>query len=523
MKYNESNLDRNLRNWFKNDNSHQLLRSIHLYEGCLRGLTKFKLELDFPITAISGKNGVGKSTILALASCAFHAKKDFFKLPNRRTSYYTFADFFTQHSEDVPPEGIAIQYGIAHDNWRVTEASPNGKRIGYQIRKKKRGGKWNDYDSRIGRNVVFLGIERIVPHNEKSQSKSYSRAFSDTIKQGWEDKVKKAVGGILGKEYDGFKFVSYSKYRLPIVTSNGNKYSGFNMGAGENALFETLSVMYSVSEGALVVIDEIELGLHSEAQRKFLLTLKEICKERKIQIICTTHSKDIFRCLPDDARVFIDHVNGFSNVSKGISPEFAFSKLSAEASNELTLLVEDNVAKSIIQSVLPKELRTRMSIEVIGSATALSRQLSANFNRDKKENIVVVYDADQRAKESDNLNHAFDMTESSDDKAIVKAWLKGKMLYLPGNTWPERWLVDKVISSVDLVSLLFNIDSGELLDIARAARNAPKHSEIHAIAAKIGLDDTYVLNTISNFIGSQFRNEFDDVISGIKGILHTSS
>lgn len=93
MKYNESHLDRNLRSWFENDNTHQLLRSINLSEGSLRGLTKCRLDIDFPILAIAGRNGVGKSTMLALASCAFHGKKDFFKLPNRRMPYYTFADF----------------------------------------------------------------------------------------------------------------------------------------------------------------------------------------------------------------------------------------------------------------------------------------------------------------------------------------------------------------------------------------------------------------------------------------------
>ncbi|MDX7791732.1 AAA family ATPase [Aeromonas caviae] len=512
MKYNESNLDRHLRGWFQNDYSHQLLRAINLSEGGLRGLSIFKLDFEFPITAIAGKNGVGKSTILALASCAYHGKKGDFKLPNRRMPYYTFADFFIQHSEDIPPEGISIKYFIANDRWRVTEAFPEGKGIGYQVRKKKRGGKWNDYGDRVKRNVVFLGIDRIVPHNEKSQSKSYSRAFSDAGIQGWEGKVKQAVGEVLGKEYEDFKFVSYSKYRLPIVTCNGKKYSGFNMGAGENALFETFSVMFSVSEGALVVIDEIELGLHAEAQKKFILLLKKICKERRIQIIFTTHSKEVFGSLPDDARVFIDQVNGCSNILKGISPEFAFSKLSAESSNELSLLVEDDVAKNIIQMVIPKPLRTRMNIEVIGSASALSRQLSANFNRDKKENILVLFDADQRVKEKYNVNHAYEMTESSDDKDQVKEWLKSKMLYLPGDTWPERWLIDKTLEKIELAALHFNIEVGDLTDIVREARNAEKHNELYVVAEKIGLDESSVLNIISNFVCSQFKHEFDDII-----------
>ena len=37
------------------------------------------------------------------------------------------------------------------------------------------------------------------------------------------------------------------------------------MGAGENAIFTILIELFSAGEGALLVIDEIELGLHEEA------------------------------------------------------------------------------------------------------------------------------------------------------------------------------------------------------------------------------------------------------------------
>ena len=273
--------------------NHKLLRSIDLKNGNMRGLSPINVDFYFPITAISGKNGSGKSSILALACCAFHNDSNGFKLPHRKQTYYTFADFFIQHADEIPPQGIEIKFYIAHNRWKKSNKRPDGIGIGFQSRKKKKGGRWNDYASRVNRDVVFLGIERIVPHSEKSQSKSYSKSFSHQGEYGWEKEVKDAVGIILGKKYDEFKYVSHSKYRLPVVVSNGIKYSGFNMGAGENALFEMFSIMHSVSEGALIVMDEIELGLHSEAQKKFTSYLKKFCLKRKIQVICTTHSKDI--------------------------------------------------------------------------------------------------------------------------------------------------------------------------------------------------------------------------------------
>ncbi|WP_369680248.1 AAA family ATPase [Novosphingobium sp. Chol11] len=56
----------------------------------MRGLSPCTVELAYPITAIAGPNGSGKSTILALAACAFHNRRNGFKLPDRKQPYYTF-------------------------------------------------------------------------------------------------------------------------------------------------------------------------------------------------------------------------------------------------------------------------------------------------------------------------------------------------------------------------------------------------------------------------------------------------
>jgi predicted ATPase len=118
MKYRESSKDKRLRKRFENDYEHAHLRNIFLAEGSLRGINELDINFNFPITAIAGKNGAGKSTVLALACCAYHNRRDGYKLPKRKTAYYTFSDFFVQHSEEIPPQGIDIRYGIAHNRWK---------------------------------------------------------------------------------------------------------------------------------------------------------------------------------------------------------------------------------------------------------------------------------------------------------------------------------------------------------------------------------------------------------------------
>ncbi|HEU0151804.1 MAG TPA: AAA family ATPase [Arenimonas sp.] len=502
MKYSDSQKDRQLRNRFASDFSSALLRRLILKEGSLRGLDALDVAFQYPITAIAGKNGAGKSTILALACCGFHNGRDGFKLPKRKNPYYTFSDFFVQHADETPPQGVKIEYHIAYNNWRKSDRFPDGVGLGIQVRKKAKGGKWNNYEDRVEKNVVFLGIERIVPHSERSQSRSYSRVFSDTAPRGWEEKVRDAVGFVLGRNYSNFRYVEHSKYSLPVVSVGATSYSGFNMGAGENALFEIFATIYSAGKGALLVLDEVELALHAEAQRRFMDRLKDVCLEMGTQVICTTHSKEIFDCLPYDARYFVEKVGGKTKITQGISSEFAFSKLAAVPGVELELLVEDDVAKIVLLACLPASLRSRLAVRVIGSATALSRQLAATSIRGETVPTVVVFDGDQRVRESQNLSHARDMCEKP--KSDFDDWFKARVTYLPGETWPEAWLIQRARDCVDGLAADLGSDSGTLSDVLEYGLQAGKHKEFFEISRQLGIDRNSCIRALAIAVNRAF-------------------
>ncbi|WP_205901425.1 ATP-dependent nuclease [Pseudomonas viridiflava] len=514
MKYRESSTDKKLRSWFKNDNKKQLLRGILLESGNLRGLTPFKIDINFPITAFAGVNGAGKSTLLAISSCAFHNVKTGFKLPKRKTSHYTFSDFFVQHINESSPHGIQIFYAIAHDTWKKTDTLPTGVGIGWQLRKKKKNGRWNDYALRVDKTVVFLGIERIVPHAERSQSRSYSKSFKDVPLKGWEVTVKNLVGKILGKTYDEFRYLEHAKYSLPIVKVGGVTYSGFNMGAGENALFEIFSTIYSSGGNILLVLDEIELGLHSKAQRSFIEKLKTICLETGTQVICTTHSRDVFESLPDDARFFIESVAGKTKITPEIAPDFAFSKMSNQRQSELDIFVEDEVARTIIQTLLPSEIRSRVKILIIGSASAIARQLAALNIRGEERATIAVYDADQMSKAGDNLSHARKMVENP--PVNFDAWYNQRVTYLPGDTWPEAWIVQQAKEQPLLVSEALGLDIDRVDDIMEYGLQAGKHNEFFEIAANVGLDKAHCLQLLTKVVCQTAKLDLDPLLSFIK-------
>lgn len=517
MKYRESQQDKKLRAWFTSDMTRGLLRAIELKSGRLRGLTPSKINMEFPISAVAGKNGAGKSTLLAIACCAFHSKSDSYKSQRRKYAHYTFSDFFVQNANEASPQGLVIRYTIAHDNWRKTPQHPEGVGLGVQVRKKMAGGKWNDYDARVRRTTTFLGIDRIVPHSERSQSKSYAKTFKASNLKGWEQKVQETVGYILGKSYDEFRYLVHSKYSLPVVKCGDVTYSGFNMGAGENALFEIFSTIYSAGDGALLVLDEIELGLHAEAQRKLMERLKLACLEMHSQIICTTHSKEIFSCLPPEARFFIESVGGDTKITQGISAEFAFGKLSAKNSSELEVFVEDEVAKSILQAALPSSLRSRINISVVGSASALARQLAASYIRKEKTSVLAIFDGDQRAKEASNRDHAVKMAETPDAKFIE--WFNGHITYLPGETWPEAWLIQRASEVLMPLAAVLGTESAELNDILEYGQQAGKHNEFFEMSRHLGLDPKLCLQQFSTVICQTLPDNLTPIVDFIKNLI----
>ncbi|WP_395701358.1 ATP-dependent nuclease [Aquabacterium sp.] len=514
MKYHESNKDKKLRTWFGADLSKALLRRIQLEKGVFRGLNALDLAFTFPISAVCGKNGAGKSTITALACCAFHNAPSGYKLPKRRNSYYTFSDFFVQHPTESPPSDVSIVYEIAHDQWKPTPKHPDGKGLGLQRRKKSKGGKWNDYDARVPRTVVFLGIERVVPHTERSQSRSYSRAFKDVPLRGWESQVMDAVGYVLAKKYDDFRYVVHSKYSLPIVKCGKVIYSGFNMGAGENALFDIFSIIYSAGPGALIVVDEIELGLHVEAQRRLVDKLKDVCESQKIQVICTTHSSDILDALPTDARIYIESVSGTTRITRGISSDFAFSKLSAVNGQEADILVEDDVARALVLAALPASMRTRVTVKDIGSANALSRQLAAVYLRGETRPVIAVFDGDQLPKESSNLAHARSMAEKA--KPDFDAWFSNRAAYLPGDYWPEFWLLKRAAEIPATLAKLLGTEKEDLLSAVEYGLQAGKHRELYEFAKQLGLEREHCLHLLSTAVVQEFDDEFTAVVLRIQ-------
>ncbi len=520
MVYRYSQLDRDNLAWFSHDVTRATLLSIRIVIGAIRGLRDIQVDFAYPITALAGRNGSGKTTLLSLAACAFHAARGDYKLKGRKTPYYTISDFFIQTSDEVPLEGVRILYRILHNRWKITRDNPERERPGWQARTKRRGGRWTNYERRIERPVVYLGNDRIVPHAEKSISRSYRRLFQPTAAVGWEDDVRAIVGRILRQDYTEFEYRQHSKYSLPIASRGATLYSGFNMGAGEDALFQLVSTLLDCPDGTLMVIDEIELGLHEEAQSRLIMELKRICLDKHSQVICTTHSPRIIESLPPEGRVFLELVGDTTKVIPGISAAYASGKLAGRPTGELQVLVEDNVSQRLIELSLAPEQRNRVSILPIGSAKAVMSHFGVKYREARDGEVCVFLDGDQRANEPDNIRQFLSLIERQQDRDQARQWAQQRLYYLPGDIHPEAWAISQ--RGPQLYARLqreLGIGGADAEAILHAAQIAQPHAEFFEAAELANVDKEIVEYQILKGALESAQDEQQLITECIQGLL----
>mgnify|MGYP006199342237 CR=1 FL=1 len=265
----------------------------------------------------------------------------------------------------------------------------------------------------------------MVPPSEKGALVNRKRYFiTPNKKSEVEDKTRESVSRILGQQYEDLELRGLGTYKLPLVRLKGSKYSGFNMGAGEQALFNLFLAIHSAPRAALFVIDEVELGLHEAAQKQLIHELKKVALASAHQFIFTTHSPTVLEELPPEGRFFLDRAGETTAVIEGISPSFAAGRMAGTESSEVVVYVEDVNAKRLVQQSLDLEKRRRVRICEIGSNSAVISQMASRFiDGDKNREVMCVLDGDQRAAEAAHIARFLGLVPQR-SRQQAAAWLK---------------------------------------------------------------------------------------------------
>lgn len=138
-----------------------------------------------------------------------------------------------------------------------------------------------------------------------------------------------------------------------VFKTKHGRYSEAFAGSGEVAVTSCVVQVLEAKPGTLVLLDEPEVSLHPGAQERLLAFLAKTARTRQLQVVFSTHSPHLVTALPGDAiKAFHQLDDGRFVVLASTHPYAAFRRLGAVGGGEVRIIVEDKLAKAVVQQAL---------------------------------------------------------------------------------------------------------------------------------------------------------------------------
>lgn len=197
------------------------------------------------------------------------------------------------------------RYDVSMVDWKIEyDFYDSGKRSSRTVSYPR--SKWDR--TAVDREVLTFGVIRTLPATERKEFlKFMGGSFRGFGEHPLGESALKAVENILGKRDRDYLLVSgdrkSSKDNQIYAVKNGTEggYSEFHFGAGEASVMRIVNDIERSGDGSLILIEEIENGLHPVATKKLVEYLVGVAKRKSCQVIFTTHSNDALSPLPDEA------------------------------------------------------------------------------------------------------------------------------------------------------------------------------------------------------------------------------
>lgn len=290
--------------------------------------------------------------------------------------------------------------------------------------------KWNR--KAVDREVLIFGVTRTVPATERRElTKALGGTYEAKKEIALPNEVATEVEKILGKPVTGFnKLEVDAGGRVSFFagrTEKGAQYSEFHFGAGEASIIRIVAEIEAASENALILIEEIENGLHPIATRRIVEYLIDVARRKSCQVIFTTHSNDALAPLPSDA-IWAAYKG---EVLQGKPDIRALRTITGQIDAQLAIFVEDAFSEAMVVTALRYTDGVELDAVKVhgmgGAVPARTVHQQHNANPTLKFPSVCVLDGDQ--------HNEVDET--------------GGIFVLPGDQAPEAYIFQKVLNRLD--------------------------------------------------------------------------
>jgi len=268
----------------------------NLYIKNFRAFKNIDIPLGDKLTAISGQNATGKSTILGMLGQPFSFSNEETIFGN---SFQTkFSEIFKLSVKDEPPE--SHEYYITFKNRSICED------LTISVKSRPRGPEGirlvtRDEDRRPGKGnvtfpVIYLGLKRCIPIGEISKIKSVTDNLTDTESKYYVKTHNEIL--ILNEKIEASVLKAGTEKNT--ICANTSKYSAIANSAGQDNLGQIIGAMISFQrlktklgadyKGGLLLIDELDTAMYPGSQIRLIKYFIRSARELNLQIVFTTHS-----------------------------------------------------------------------------------------------------------------------------------------------------------------------------------------------------------------------------------------
>lgn len=321
--------------------------------------TNCTLSFDFPVTAIAGYNGAGKSTIAQIALCMYRAV-DGEEAVKRKYLKDFFVKTLLDRSPYDPKAKIVAKYASIKETKTDSQISffdndPNGEStktitVYYSVER------WEGYRYQPQRNVYYYGMSYFIPYQEQSSHLLRDSNANIANYSSFDEKIVSIASDILSIRYTSLRNnnISNEKRAENVISASKSKasYSENHMGCGEGRLLKLVHALETAPNQSLFVIEEPETALHQNAQYKLAQYFLDVCNRKKHQIIFTTHSSEIQRALPPQARKYIQRDEVHTLVMSSPSMAEIENYLSGGKVKKMIIVTEDQIGQMYIKEIM---------------------------------------------------------------------------------------------------------------------------------------------------------------------------
>ena len=427
----------------------------------IRGIEDLRVGFDYPVSVIAGGNASGKSTVLFAAACAY-------KVPGAGVRDFVPSTLFPDYRPNVGER----QDGRSRTTVEFQYATPDGRRAMRWRRSKA----WSR--SFLGRQGVDQPERPVYLRTANTLCPPHGRRASTLSNLSNPSEVRSVLGmshlsvapaevPLTAQQVDFAERMLPFDYATVVRLSSGAKsllfaeqasgaaYSELHMAAGERAILRLAAEVAQLRD-ALVLIDEVEAGLHPWVQQLLMLQLQQLALLNNLQVLVTTHSPVVLECVPEQGRVFLERNDAGKVAVVPAYRDLVQDALYGRSDEALNLLCEDDAAEGILQGIfddlLPRHRVKRESVR-IGRDTG-AEEFPAHATAFRKfgqiESFVFVLDGDKRDSR---------IASEIQDRAQREV----PVYYLPGDRAPEMWVWQRLGGEAQpALAQALGIEPGEL-------------------------------------------------------------